>query len=283
MGTHNRTNGGRNIMGRSRLAGIGIGIVCALALAATAPAAAPAPARERSAAATRGSAPFTSADLWPGAPLALERLTLTQPQDQVVALTIDDGPEPRDRTLRAVLSAAGARATFFYIGTKVARTPELARETGAAGFEVGSHSWSHPMMSDQPPAGQQQELTAANQALGRAGLHPAWFRPPFGDFDQETVRLARTQGLETILWTIDTQDWKGRTAAEIRQRVAERLRPGAVILMHSTKPASLEALPGILADAAARGLRVVDLTQWRQTMLAAARRAQAPGRTGTGE
>ncbi|AWK89459.1 polysaccharide deacetylase family protein [Azospirillum thermophilum] len=239
-----------------------------LAVAALHPAVGPALAagKPRSHAATYGYAPFATEHLIPGADLDLSTVDPDHPAARVIALTIDDGPDPQDLRILEVLRRHGAGATFFFIGRKLDRQHDLTTQVAASGHEIGSHSWEHPMMTDLPPAGQLRSLDATNAAFGRIGLRPAWFRPPYGDFDAAVEAAARARGLQTVLWTVDSQDWKGTDAATIGRRVVDRLHPGAVVLMHSTKPASLQALPDILAAGASRGYRFVTLSAWREAM-----------------
>jgi peptidoglycan-N-acetylglucosamine deacetylase len=227
--------------------------------------------KPRSFAATHGAAPFLTEHLIPGSALDLTRVNPSAKAARVIALTIDDGPDPNDPVILDILKEHEARATFFFIGRKIAEHAKAAAQVAASGNEIGSHSQTHPMMSDLTAAEQERDLSNATHALGAVGVHPTWFRPPFGDFDATTLSLARAQGLQTVLWTIDSQDWKGTDAATIANRVTARLAPGAVILMHSTKAASVKALPTILDAGRRRGFRFVTLTDWRQAMAVAPR------------
>ncbi|MCG5243379.1 polysaccharide deacetylase family protein [Azospirillum doebereinerae] len=238
-----------------------LGAVIALAVASL-----PAAAQPRSHTATHGYAPFATEHLLPGAALDLGDVDRESPFARVVALTIDDGPDPNDLRILEILRRHGAKATFFCIGGKVMQHRDIALALAASGNEVGSHSQTHPMMTDLPAAQRDRNLGKANAALAGAGIHPAWFRPPYGDFDETVTALAQAHGLQTVLWTVDSQDWKGLGTDAIVQRVTERLAPGAVVLMHSTKPASLQALSRILEDGERKGYRFVTMTEWQEAM-----------------
>ncbi|PWC33058.1 polysaccharide deacetylase family protein [Azospirillum sp. TSO35-2] len=229
-------------------------------------------AQPRSYAATHGAAPFVTEHLLPGSPLNLGQVDRKAPAAQVVALTIDDGPDANDRRILDVLREHGAKATFFFIGSKVEEHKDIAALVAASGNEVGSHTQTHPMMTDLSLPQQEWNLAKADVALAAAGVHPAWFRPPYGDVNDGLAALARVHGMQTVLWTIDTQDWKDIDDKAIFGRVAPRLAPGAVILMHSTKAASLKALPALLDEGRRRGYRFVTMTEWEAAM----RQAEAP-------
>lgn len=231
--------------------------------------------KARSEAASHGAAPFTVADLIPGAPLDLSAVDPNHPAARVIALTIDDGPDPNDLHILDTLRRHGAKATFFYIGHKLAEHRAIAERVAASGNEVGNHTQNHPMMTDVPAATRFRNLAEADAELARIGVRPAWFRPPYGDFDAAVEHEARLRGLQTVLWTVDSKDWKGLDAATIRRRVVERLAPGAVVLMHSTRPASVHALPDIIEAGTRQGFRFVTMTEWEQAMLTASLRSAA--------
>lgn len=223
-------------------------------------------AGQRSYAATHGAAPFVTEHLIPGSDLDLDQVDRTLPQARVVALTLDDGPDANDPRILDILRAHGAKATFFYIGAKIPAHHDIARLVAASGNEVGSHSQTHPMTTDLKPAEREWNIAQAEKALAAVGVTAAWFRPPFGDVDEALAALARRHGMATVLWTADSQDWKDSGPDVIRHRVTQRLAPGAVVLMHSTKAATVAALPAILEEGERRGLRFVTMSEWDAAM-----------------
>jgi len=222
--------------------------------------------KQRSYTATHGHARFLTADLLPGDTLDLSRVNLSAPDAQVVALTFDDGPSHNDLRILDTLAALRIEATFFEIGERAAARPDIVRAIAAAGHEIGNHSQNHIMMSDAPPGEQAFNLHEADRILTKLGVEPHWFRPPFGDFDAVTVAQARREALRPVLWTVDSKDWKGLDTAAVKAQVIPRLRPGAVVLMHSTKPASTAALFAIVAAGRERGLRFVTISHWYRAM-----------------
>ncbi|ANC92960.1 polysaccharide deacetylase family protein [Azospirillum humicireducens] len=240
-----------------------LGLVSALAVSTLA---ASAMAGPRSYAATHGAAPFVTEHLIPGSDLDLGQVDLTLPGTKLVALTIDDGPDDNDPRILDILRAHGARATFFYIGAKIPAHRDIARLVAASGNEVGSHTQTHPMTTDLKPAQREWNLAQAEAALASVGVKAAWFRPPYGDVDDALAALARSHGMATVLWTADSQDWKDTGPDIIRRRIVERLTPGAILLMHSTKAASVAALPAILEEGERRGYRFVTMTEWEAAM-----------------
>jgi peptidoglycan/xylan/chitin deacetylase (PgdA/CDA1 family) len=176
-----------------------------------------------------------------------------------VALTFDDGPS-RTQTpaILEALVAYGDHATFFEEGRHVAGREALMRQILAAGDEIGNHSFHHPV---DPGAA---ELSSTNEAIrGATGFEPCLFRPPYGEVDPKVTAAARANGLELVLWTLDSEDDHHPGVAAIRRRVVRRTTPGAIVLLHDggRHPETVEALPGILAGLAARGFRCVTVTE----------------------
>jgi hypothetical protein len=136
-----------------------------------------------------------------------------------------------------------------------------------AGCEIGNHSWQHPMLTTLSAEAQLAELHQTDDLLATNGIPVKWFRPPYGAYDSVTHTIAQNEGLETILWSVDSQDWKGGEPDVIARRVIENLSPGAVVLMHSIKTHTVAALPKILAYAKENKYRFVTLSEWKQIMI----------------
>lgn len=176
-----------------------------------------------------------------------------------VALTFDDGPDP-DFTPAVLdqLAETGARATFFLVGEKAERHPDLARRIHAEGHAVGSHSHTHPDPWDLPPRRLLADYRRGHEAVrrvvpGAGGL----FRPPKGYLDPASALVMAAARLRPWLWTIDPEDWRpGTTPGRIVAGLDE-LSAGDVVLLHDSierpldptttdRTATLHALPAML-------------------------------------
>lgn len=187
-----------------------------------------------------------------------------------VALTFDDGPDPA--TTPAVLDALdrlGLRATFFPIGTAVARHPGLVREVVERGHLVGTHGFRHHHHLGKPPGWAGRDLDAALAALRDAGVVPRWYRPPYGQASGPTLLAAHRRGLRTVLWSAWGREWAAPTVGSVAARIIPELVPGAVVLLHDSdafSPAgsaarALGALDAVAARLDERGLRAVTLDE----------------------
>jgi peptidoglycan/xylan/chitin deacetylase (PgdA/CDA1 family) len=171
-----------------------------------------------------------------------------------VGLTYDDGPSATTDQLLAALRANHLRATFFDQGNNSLDRPQLVREELRAGMWVGNHTFTHPHLTQIGEPAAFQEIASTQWVLRDVtGREPTLFRPPFGETDDQVRADESRIGVLEVLWTVDSQDWNGATAEQIAA-AAHTLQPGGIILMHDWPPATIDAVPMIASDLAARGL-----------------------------
>jgi len=151
-----------------------------------------------------------------------------------IALTYDDGPnDPHTLKLLDVLAKHDVRATFFMIGRYVRQRADIVREVASAGHVIGNHTFTHPLLIFESAIQTRSELEACRAALTDAiGEHSNFFRPPFGGRRPATLHIARTLGLQTIMWNVTGYDWNAPPAAEIEKKVSRQIRGGDVVLLH---------------------------------------------------
>ncbi len=189
-----------------------------------------------------------------------------------VALTFDDGPDPgATPRFLDVLDSHGVRATFFLLGSMVAKAPGLAADIAAAGHELGVHGWDHRYLPLRGPGATRDDLARARDIVaGAAGVAPQWFRPPYGVLSTAALAAARRLGLTPVLWTCWGREWTpGSTPESVYAVLAADLAGGATVLLHDsdcTSPAgsaraALGALPMLLDECAQRNLQVGPLAQ----------------------
>lgn len=177
-----------------------------------------------------------------------------------IALTFDDGPV-RVQTLRllGILTQHHVPATFFMIGSRVAAVPALARRVAGAGYQIGNHTWSHPMLTRLSDDAIRYQLRRTTRAFRAAGLPIGpLMRPPYGDIDDRVRTVIRGLGLVPVLWTVDSRDWAGGGARQIADRILAQLRPHRrnIVLQHdgvTNSPNSIDAVPLVIRAARRRG------------------------------
>ncbi|MFM9277266.1 polysaccharide deacetylase family protein [Paenibacillus jiagnxiensis] len=146
------------------------------------------------------------------------------------------------------------KATFFLDGSWLKKNPDVAKEIQKRGHEISNHAYSHPNMSRVGRERAQQEISKTEALLKETlGVQNKWFAPPSGDYDQETVEIAASQGLKTVLWTLDTVDWRKPAPSSIVRKIAAGVEPGSLILMHPTQ-SSAEALADMIKAVRSKGL-----------------------------
>jgi peptidoglycan/xylan/chitin deacetylase (PgdA/CDA1 family) len=185
-----------------------------------------------------------------------------------LAINVDWGSEDLPAMLQE-LEAHGAKAIFFLTGNWVEKNGELARTLVEKGHEVGNHGRQHDYPRRLSDAALVEHIAGNSRFLEEAvGRVSKLYAPPYGEWDRRIVRQAARSGHLTVMWTIDTLDWKDPTPEQIKQRVLPKVRAGSIILMHP-RPNTVAALPGLLEGLKAKGLAAVTLS----TMLAASGRA----------
>jgi peptidoglycan/xylan/chitin deacetylase (PgdA/CDA1 family) len=186
-----------------------------------------------------------------------------------IALTIDDGPDPLvTPQVLDILDRYAARATFFCVGEKAARYPDLCREIVRRGHAVENHSQHHSHhFSLLGPRGFMRELQAAQSTLSRiTGQRPVFFRAPAGLRNPFLDPVLARLGLTLVSWSARGFDTRIGDAERVRHALLRELREGAILLLHDGNaartprgiPVILDVLPAVLESAAA-GLRFVRL------------------------
>jgi peptidoglycan-N-acetylglucosamine deacetylase len=160
--------------------------------------------------------------------------TGASPDPRQLALTYDDGPNDScTQRLLEVLARHNVHATFFLIGRYVCQSPQIVREISQAGHIIGNHTFSHPLLIFKSAAEIRREINDCRSAIEDAvGAHSNLFRPPFGGRRPAVLRIARSLGLEPVMWNVTGYDWSAPPAAEIERKVRRRIRGGNVILLH---------------------------------------------------
>ncbi|CAM2890299.1 polysaccharide deacetylase family protein [Paenibacillus sediminis] len=148
------------------------------------------------------------------------------------------------------------KATFFFDGSWLKKNIELAKEIQKRGHELENHAYSHPNMSQLSESRAYQEIDKTKKLLEeQLGVHNKWFAPPSGDYNDNTVRIAGQIGLKTVLWTVDTIDWKNPPPEQIVNKIRNKVTAGSLILMHPTSSSSA-ALKQMIVTIKAKGLQL---------------------------
>ena len=167
-------------------------------------------------------------------------------------LTIDDGPDPETTpALLDLLKKHRRSATFFLIGDRAAKHPDLVRAISEAGHEIGNHSQTHPQGSFWAlrPKRVWQELAIAQATFQEiTGINPRHFRAPVGHTNPFVHPAAEELGLIVTGWTARGYDAVETDIEKILTSIRKTLRPGGTLLLHDAVPHAPEVLEKILTE-----------------------------------
>ncbi len=194
-------------------------------------------------------------------------ITRVETTEPLIALTFDDGPDPRfTPPLLDLLERHDARGTFFMVGSAAARHPDLVRQVAEAGHAIGNHTWDHPAVSRTSWKETRSQIRACQSALEPYALR--LFRPPYLALSKAAVLNCRTLGYEVIMANLDSCDWWNPSGSDIADTLLAGAVPGDIILLHdglagfsgrnlshpplTDRSAMLAGLEGFLTETAGR-------------------------------
>ncbi|MBA9087677.1 polysaccharide deacetylase family sporulation protein PdaB [Fontibacillus solani] len=188
--------------------------------------------------------------------------------DKFIAFTFDDGPSPRQTPeILKILEEYQAKATFFVIGDRVERNPEIVREELRLGHEVANHSLHHPSFQGLNQDSMSKEISRTQEIITQATGHtPTLFRPPGGFYNERLINISKQNHLQLILWSWhqDTNDWRAPGVQRIVNKVLNNARNGDIILMHDfvyKSSQTAEALKIILPELKKQGYSFVTVSE----------------------
>lgn len=206
---------------------------------------------------------WASADI--GSNIYLKALCRGDKRSKVVSLTFDDGPdEYMTPIVLDVLKKYQVKATFFLVGTKVEKHPEIVRRMVEEGHRLANHTYSHK--GDFPLScftDVTKEILRCNESIYRAAnVRPVWFRPPFGVTNPIIGKAIRRLGFQTIGWSIRSFDTvAGRSREKVGCRIIDQLHPGAVVLLHDRCEKADELLEKVIVETLKRGYEFISLDE----------------------
>lgn len=199
-----------------------------------------------------------------------------QTESPLAALTFDDGPDPAfTPRILEILRSHSVKATFFALGHNAARHPGLLREVVQGGHEVGSHGWRHLNLADASREETRLEIVRGTEMVeDNAQVRVRAFRPPYGRFNEEAIRLLARRQENMYVWSVTRGRLAWQDPRRIAAHVATETRSGDVVDLHDgigrgtfnrerdfaqrlirRRAVEIDALPEIIERASARGLR----------------------------
>lgn len=189
------------------------------------------------------------------------------PRVKQVALTFDDVPDPRfTGKVLDVLKEQQVKATFFAVGERAKKHPELMKRIHEEGHAIGNHSYNHAQLNKLSLEKFKSQIERTNTILkSLTGVDPRLIRPPYGDINEEQLQWARKNGYKVVNWNVDSLDWKGLQKEEVKSNIMTAVGPGSIVLQHagggvgSDLTGTIDALPDIITELRNKGYSFVTL------------------------
>jgi len=190
-------------------------------------------------------------------------------KQKIIALTFDDGPDPRQTTeILELLKQYGAHSTFFVIGKRVDRYPGIVKQIVDEGHEIANHTYNHLYFDRNTSTIRiKDEIVQTQQAIQKAANYQATlFRPPGGKYNDNIINTAKRLHLKSIMWSWhqDTKDWSLPGVNKIVDKVLHNAQNGDIVLFHDYvhgRTQTIAALQRILPELKKQGYQFVTVTE----------------------
>jgi peptidoglycan/xylan/chitin deacetylase (PgdA/CDA1 family) len=185
-----------------------------------------------------------------------------QTDEQVVALTFDDGPDCiQTPKVLDVLKEYGAKATFFCIGSSITGNESIVERIIAEGHTIGNHaythSWQFPFFSALRMSKDMEQCRLLLEKVSHRKVD--WFRPPFGVTNPVIAKTVKKLTYKVIGWNIRSLDTQLSSHSKIIQRICKKMRPGSIILLHDRLPGSELLVRMLIEELESRQYKIIGL------------------------
>lgn len=183
-------------------------------------------------------------------------------EKKIIALTFDDGPSKYTLDLLDVLKSKNAKATFFLIGDNIKRYKDILPVIHENGNEIGIHSYVHKLFTkiNDEEIHEQIELTRS-EILEITNCPINLIRVPYGSLSDRVLSVIENENLTSILWDIDSLDWKFRNKDKIYNYVIKKIKGNQIILMHDTYKTSIDAVEKLIETLSAKGYIFITVSE----------------------
>ncbi|WP_261378411.1 polysaccharide deacetylase family protein [Paenibacillus agilis] len=189
-----------------------------------------------------------------------------------VALTFDDAPDqlftPR---VLDVLKEYKVKATFFVVGNRAQKHPDIIDRIVKEGHILGNHTYNHPNLAKVSNTVFQREVSDTQQTIKKlTGKTMRYLRPPYGNITEEQIKWLVSNKISIVNWNVDSLDWKGLNADQVVANVMGDVRAGSIVLQHSAGgegedlSGTVQALPRIIKQLRDQGIELVTVPELLQ-------------------
>jgi peptidoglycan-N-acetylglucosamine deacetylase len=186
---------------------------------------------------------------------------------RIVAITFDDGPNPQyTPQILEIFSEAKAKATFFMIGEQMKNHPVVVKQVAEQGHEIGNHTFSHPKLSQLSIDDCLEEIEQTEKlAEELAGRKPVVFRPPYLDYNQDTVSILQQKGYPMIgALNLEAQDWEQPGVEHILNKSRDVVKNGSILIFHDgygDRSQTIEAVRLLVSELTSQDYQLVTVSE----------------------
>lgn len=186
---------------------------------------------------------------------------------KAIAITFDDGPNAvYTPQVLEIFSEAKGKATFFMIGEQMKNHPEIVKQVADDGHEIGNHTYTHPKLSQLSKAECLAEIEQTEKLIEElAGQKPVTFRPPYLDYNQETVTLLQNKAYPMIgALNLEAQDWEQPGVEHILEKSKEAVKNGSILIFHDgygDRSQTIEAVRMLVSELTSQGYKLVTVSE----------------------
>lgn len=178
---------------------------------------------------------------------------------KMVALTYDDGPSIYTPRILKTLKENNSVATFFVVGNRVPTYSDTVKKAHDMGCEIGNHTYEHKSLPNLSETEVKRQISKTNKEVKKAiGEKPVIMRPTGG---ATNTNIKKWVGMPSIIWSVDTLDWKTRNADSTRRAVLNRVKDGDIVLVHDLYSATATASETIIPELVRRGYQLVTVSE----------------------
>lgn len=201
------------------------------------------------------------AQVWFGYSTRLVPVYRVDTAEKQIAISYDAAwGADKTEEIMAVLKEYNVGATFFLVGFWIDKYPEMVKAIDENGFEIGTHSNTHPDMATISAENIAKELDISIEKIKAiTNKEVTLFRPPYGSYNNSLINACSSRGLIPIQWDVDSLDWKGLSAVDVTTRVMDRVQNGSIILMHNNADNVVESTRMVLERLTKEGYKVTSI------------------------
>lgn len=182
------------------------------------------------------------------------------PNKPMIALTFDDGPYREYTTMILdTLKKYQSYATFFVLGTRIEKAPDLLERMILEGHEIGNHTYSHIQLTTLSETSIKNEIDKANQEIYRViHRYPSVLRPPYGDYNESVMN--HLGEMRIVKWNVDSEDWRSKNANAVVKHVLKDVSDKSIILLHDQYLSTAKAIEILVPALIKEGYQLVTVS-----------------------